>query len=188
MVGEIQMVTQSENSEHASGTPPVRAWRRVRFRLWMLLLAPLFVAILLLICFPKLLTGDFVEVTVVSIENYGSGFVIKMDAWESSRTGWGASLNYGPNTGLGTSSESLPHWSHFIPSWPKHTLITVNLGLNVDNLRPEAGNPMDVLTIKQGETFRVRPSHPFTIATAKSVGGERGKCIFEASRGSRLGL
>jgi hypothetical protein len=46
-----------------------RAWPRARFRLRTLLLLPLVVAALLLIAFPKLRTGDYVEATVVSIED-----------------------------------------------------------------------------------------------------------------------
>jgi hypothetical protein len=182
------MSTHSQYIGAKESTLRHRPWRRVRFRLWALLLAPAIVAMLLLVIFPKLLTGDFVEGKVVSIEESGSGFVIKLDVWTSSQTGWGTSLQYGPFSSLGTSSEPLPHWSHFIPTWPRHELITINLGLNRDKLSLIVSNPIDAILIKQGDTFLARPIHRVPIATAKTVDGKRGECVLKVSRGSRLGI
>ncbi len=182
------MAIERPNVDQATPTGRTRIWRRIRFRLSTLLLAPLLVVLLLAACFPKMFTGDVIKLTVSSIEDYGSGVAIKLDAWESSKTGWGATLSYGPFTSLGTSSESLPHWSDFIPTWPKHTLITVNLGLNANKLPPEVKTPAKALSIRQGQTFQVRPGHSIVFAKAKSTDGQVGSCTFEASAGNRLGL
>jgi hypothetical protein len=183
-----EMSTHLESSESTSrGGGPLRL-RRVRFQVRTLLIAPIVLAALLLVAFPKLVSGDFVEATITSVEDYGSGIVIKMDAWQSSQTGWGASLNYGPFFGVGISSERIHHCSDFIPTWPKHELITINLSFNSSKLPKRANNRMDVVRVGEHEVLRIDVHQPATIAQATSLTGEQGKCTFEVSLGDRLGL
>jgi len=164
-----------------------RRWPRVRFRLRTLLLLPVVVAALLLVAFPKLITGDFVKFRVASIDESHGSVTIEMDARVSSGTGWGATneLNGG---GLGVSGRSQSHWTHFIPTWPRHKTIIVNIRFNIDRLPPDTDILGDVLVIQRGTSYHVTPGQRFDLARTQNVDGERGSCWFEVSRGSRLGL
>jgi hypothetical protein len=156
-----------------------RAWPRVRFRLRTLVLLPVVVAALLLIAFPKLLTGDFVKATVVSIEHHDGEVRIVMDARISRGTTQGATLYGGYFGTLVVSNKSRPDWTDIIPTWPRHETLLVNLGIR-DNSAAEMGDPTAMLTIQQGETFHVTPGHPFDLAP--------NSCQMKVWRGSRLGL
>jgi len=164
-----------------------RAWPRVRFGMRTLLLLPLIVTVLLLVLFPKLMTGDFVQATVVSVENTGNGFAITLDAHVSSSTGYGETLSFGPFNSLGTSGHTLRHWTSIIPTWPRHELIVVNLGLREDALPPGVDDPAELIKITPGSTYRVTPGQPLTIAAA-TTNGHRGGCSLRVTPGNRLGL
>jgi hypothetical protein len=154
------------------------AWLRLRFRLRTLLLLPVVAAALLLVAFPKLLTGDFVEATVVSIEENADRVRIQLDARISSGTLWRATIfPKGAFGGLGVSGNSQPHWTRLIPTWPKHETLLLNLRRR-DKSLAAASDPM--LTIRQGETYRVTPRQPLDVA--------RDSCQMKVPRGSRLGL
>ena len=157
-----------------------REWPRFRFRLRTLLLIPVVASALLLVALPKLLTGDFVEATVVSIENSDGRIRIEMDARISSGTGWGGTILRGGLFGtLGVSGESRPHWTRLIPTWPKYETLVVNLGIR-DKSLTETRDPMDMLTIQQDETYRVTPGQPLEFAP--------NSCRLKVWHGSRLGL
>ena len=160
---------------------------RVRFRLRTLLLLPVVVAVLLRIAFPKLITGDFVEATIASINEQGDGVTIEMDARVSAGTGWGATnALHGGALVLGGQPQS--RWTDVIPTWPKRMTILVNLRYNRANLWPKPNSLTELLVIEVGETYRVTPGEPLSIARARYINGKVGECRFESTRGSRLGL
>jgi hypothetical protein len=156
-----------------------RLWRRFRFRLRTLLLIPVVASVLLFLTFPKLLTGDFVEARVVSIESDGSDVRIRLDARISSGTGWGTTLYGGSFGSCVVGSKSQSHWSQIIPTWPKHKFIHIKLGLRSDRLA-EKTNPEGMLAIQQGMTYRVTTGQPLELAP--------NSCRFHVRRGSRFGL
>jgi hypothetical protein len=169
-------------SEVVTAQPPIdntRSRRRFRFRLRTFLLAPLIVVALLLIAFPKLITGDFVKATVRSIENDGASVRIEMDALISSGTGWGATLRSGAIFGtLGTGGNSEPHWTQIIPTWPRRQSIIINLGLR--KAPPGIHNGNSILMIKQGTSYHVTTDKPLWLA--------RDSCELKLVPGSRTGL
>jgi len=156
-----------------------RAWPRARFGLRTLLLLPVVVAAILLIAFPKLLTGDFVEATVVSIENKNGTVHIEMDARISSGTSQGATLYGGYFGTLVVSGKPRPDWTDIIPTWPRNETLLVSLGIR-DNSAAAMGDPTAMLSIRQGETFHVTPGHPFDLAPDSVQ--------IKVWRGNRLGL
>lgn len=156
-----------------------RAWPRVRFRLRTLLLLPVVAAAILLIAFPKLLTGDFVEATVVSIENQNGRVHIEMDAQISSGTTWGATLYGGYFGPLTVSSKSRSDWTDIIPTWPRHETLLIDLGIRL-NSSSETSDPMSMLAVKQGVTYRITASKPLEFAPQS--------CRMKVWRGGRLGL
>lgn len=159
---------------------------RVRFRLRTLLIAPLVVAALLLIAFPKLVTGDFLKVEVKSIEKSETGYLrIELATTISSGTGWQADIGGGTLNSLACSGQS---WTRTIPTWPKRSSLTVTLGVSRDGLPPEMDDVQDVLTINVGDTYRLTPDQPLDLARVKGVNGTEETCRFEVVRENRLGL
>jgi hypothetical protein len=165
-----------------------RRWLRPHFPLKALLFAPIVVTMLLFIAVPKLLTGDFVEITVTSIKEDGRGFLIEMDAWVSSGTGFGIDTDYGPFSQMGITNKRLRHWTRLISTWPEHYLVTIDLRVNRDKLPKAMGDPISMVRVTEGESVRGKVGEPIAVAFGKSVDGEQGKCVLEVSRGSRLGL
>jgi hypothetical protein len=137
------------------------------------------VVAILLIAFPKLVTGDFVEATVVSIGNNGGNVIIEMDARISSGTGWGTTLSSGPFGGLSTYSRSAGHRARLLPTWPKHKTIFVTLTVR-NNQMLERNAFEELLTVRQGTSYRVTPDRPLEIAP--------GNCRFSVRPGNRFGL
>ncbi len=99
--------------------------RRLRFGLRSLLLTPVAIATILLCVFPKLLTGDYAEVTVADLQ-VGEGFIlIGMDVSYSAGTGLRVSV---PGGGAFTGCTLSGGGESVLPTWPKHGRVEVRLG------------------------------------------------------------
>ena len=164
-----------------------RVWFRFRFRLRTLLIAPLVVVALLLAAFPKLVTGDFLEVDVISIENVGNGTLqIELATTISSGTAWRAvmEMDGGPFRSMGTTGK---RWTGTIPTWPKHNSIVVELVVSRDRLPPKIDDIQDVIIINDEDTYDVTPNLSLVVARAEDVNGNEGSCRLEVVPGNRLG-
>jgi hypothetical protein len=182
------MPTNSEEPPvPAQNGAPVHATHRLRFRLRTLLFAPLVVAILLAVIFPKLMTGDFVQLTVVSIKNYDSRIVIELESVSSSDTSWGIPMSHIPFSSISVGSEPRPHWTDFMGTWPKRELITINLALKRTKMPGNVDDPMELINVKRGETYRVTPSNSLIIAKTRSAARQQRECVIEVDYGNRFG-
>ena len=158
---------------------------RLRFGLRTLLLAPVVVVTLLLCAFPKLLTGDYADVTVTDIHVGEGAVLIKMEASYSAGTGLGASLSGGGAFGsLGFSGDG----ANVIPTWPKHGHVEVNLQLRDRPMRQPRCDPRDLLAVTVGETYHLTSDEPLTIAAARTDEDPHDQCVMQITSGSRLGL
>lgn len=137
--------------------------------------------------FPKLITGDFIEVTIVSIDEHDNSVTIEMDARISSKTTWGAT-NALHGGALGVSGKTQSHWTHLIPTWPRRQSIIINVRVSRARLPQETASLADVLLIQQGDVYYVTPNSPLDLIRTRFANGKEGRCWFEASRGSRLGM
>ena len=169
--------------------------RRFRFSLRTLLLAPILVGALLLCVFPKIVTGDYANVTITNIRGSGRNLRIEMATTRSAGTGIGAEIPDVDSLGILVSGSDcrgwFPTWPGWIPTWPRHgrTSITFTLGfLGNDDARGAHGNLASLLAVRIGETYCVTRGAPLKLLVAQEGLGRRDQCTLRVSRGSRLGF
>ena len=137
---------------------------------------PLVLWLLLLACFPKLMTGDFCKVRIEELSVDGGGQV---------RTTFLIRISSGTHTrGYGNSFA----WSGF-PPWP--TTGCELSGLGGSDLHKSSVSAEELyrhLLVAEGRTYRVVPGKPLYFYDFKSKDGVRHSCHLEVVPGSRLGF
>ena len=156
-----------------------RPWQ---FSLRTLLLLPLWLWLLLLACFPKLMTGDFCNVRIDVLSVHASGQAYSSYTRRSS-SGTGVRGRLLPDSGGGYSaSGSLPM------TWASPKVTQWGFSLNPDRI-PMAPRAMhDRLLVEQGRTYRVVPGKPLCVCDFKGKDGTRNCFYIEVLPRKRLGF
>jgi len=182
------VIDDQEVKTEPAPTAQNRARVRPQFRLKTLLLAPILVIALLFVIFPKLISGDVVDATVVSIKESGDSLVIEFDVWASSHTSFGTESSYGPFTSFGMSSERRASSGRLLSTWPEHYLCRINIGVNRKKLPTDMKSALSLVKVNEGERVHISVDQPVIVAIGKNIAGQEGKCTFKVQKGSRLGL
>lgn len=155
-----------------------RPWQ---YSLRILLLTPVVLWLIILACFPKLMTGDFCYVRIDRLTVHENGYV---DIACSTRTSSGTfeeqrSL---PNNGGGEGSHG------GFPAWPGRGSFTSSLNLCSDGHPLNVKEIRDRLLIEQGKSYRVVPGKPLFFYDFKAKDGTRYCDYIEVTPVNRLGL
>lgn len=159
-------------------------WPRLRFGLRSLLLLPIVTTALLLLSFPKLLTGDYLEVTVKDVQDDDGRLRFDLETTMSSGTGFRLTYRDAPIEGFHFEGDI----TNTIPTWSKRGPLMIRLIFQPDVLLRSTELVCDVATVKPGETFHVTPDHPLTLAILRLSNGAHVKCLLQIHSESRLGL
>jgi hypothetical protein len=155
-----------------------RPWQ---YSLRTLMLAPVALWLLLLACFPKLVTGDFCRVRIDQL---------------SVDKKWQVSYAYSTRTSSGTHEKSatLPRggsgsgYCTGFPAWPSHGGSSGYFNLFADGRTLTADEIRGRLLVEQGKTYRVVPGKPLYFYDFVGRDGTRYCEYLEVTPGSRLGL
>jgi hypothetical protein len=164
-----------------------RPWQ---FSLRTLLLAPVVLWLLLLACFPKLLTGDFCNVRIDKLSVSEGG---QVEIVCSTRTSSGTTevSEFLPSGGSSISdSGCFAPWPcrGGFPAWPCHGGFGHDSRFYSDGAPLTTGEIRARLLVQQGKTYRVVPGKPLYFYDFKDRKGERHCSYIKVVPHNRLGL
>jgi hypothetical protein len=156
------------------------AGRPWQFSLKTLLLMPLVLWLLLLACFPKLVTGDFCNIRIEKFSVQKDG---QVELTHSTRTPSGTHDKYEYSPGSGDSSG----YGTGFPALPRCGSSTICFPLNPDRTPMTAKEIRDRLLVEQGKTYRVTADKPLYFYDFKNKDGTRYYGCAKVKEGNRLG-
>ncbi len=129
--------------------------------LWPLILLPLAGATLLYFCYPKLLTGDYAEITVESVTSTRPGEVEIRYRGRISRGTW---FDGGPVGRWGCDPTS-PEFGRPLRIEEVDGPVVLKI-YTIRNDQGSLGTPGEVfqrISVQPGKTYRIRPDRPLTL-------------------------
>ncbi len=155
-----------------------RPWQ---YSLRTLLLMPLVVWLLMMACFPKLMTGDFCNVRIekLSVDKDGQ---MKVNLITRTSSGTETRKRFLPNGGGSEGS------GRNFPAWPYDGGSGFGFTLNPDRTPMTAQQMRARLLVEQGKTYRVVPGKPLYFYDFRDKEGIRNCGYLEVEPGSRLGF
>ncbi|MGO8688131.1 MAG: hypothetical protein ACLQLG_00710 [Thermoguttaceae bacterium] len=156
--------------------------RRWQFSLRTLLLLPLWLWLLLMACFPKLMTGDFCNVRIDKLSVHTDGHV-RFSYTKRTSGGTGMNVRFVPGGGgIYSSGSSFPRVG------PSQGTDEYGFYLHRDGIPMTERAVRDCLLVEQGRTYRVVPEKPLFFYDFKGKDGTRHYGYVEVEPGKRLGF
>jgi hypothetical protein len=155
-----------------------------------LLLLPLLVAASLLVAFPKLVTGDFIDVTVDSVDEVEQAITFGITIRSSNETGCALSHGTAMRGTWGDRISSGENDKPLLPTWPTKEKREFYIGIKAAEL-PGALPIKDlksIVRVEVGHTYRVTPGHPLTMAAVNRDSGKQCVCLLSAYATSGKGF